>query len=60
MNKYQARGIAIYFIGRAQEGMGRITGNQRQQAKGFEKRMIGKAKIAIGDAQEIIKTCVKR
>lgn len=60
MNRNQAKGTAMYFIGKIQQLVGRFTGNQRQQTKGFQRQITGKAKIAIGDAQKIIKNCIKR
>ena len=60
MNRNQAKGMAIYFLGKLQQNFGRLTGNERQLTKGFQRQIIGKAKIAIGDAQKIIKNCTKQ
>ncbi len=60
MNRNQAKGTTMYFIGKIQQTFGRFTGNQRLQTKGFQRQITGKAKIAIGDAQKIIKNCIKR
>lgn len=60
MNRNQAKGMAMYVVGKIQQTAGRFTGNQRQQTKGFQRQITGKAKIAIGDAQKLIKNCIKR
>lgn len=60
MNKFQLKGWTVYYTGVAQESFGRLVGNLRQQAIGFEKQSEGKAKIAIGNAQKAIKVCLDR
>lgn len=60
MNRNQANGMRIYLLGKIQQTVGRFIGNQRQQTKGFQRQITGKAKMAIGDAQKILKNCIKR
>jgi uncharacterized protein YjbJ (UPF0337 family) len=60
MNRNQAKGMTMYLLGTIQQTVGRIIGNQRQQTKGFQRQITGKAKIAIGDAQKLIKNCIKQ
>jgi|GEM_PF-3440462 len=59
MNKFQAKGAAIYLIGRMQEILGRLLGSRMQQSKGFDRQIAGKAAIAVGDAIELLKHCQK-
>jgi uncharacterized protein YjbJ (UPF0337 family) len=59
MNTNQAKGTMLYLLGTIQQKIGRFIGNQRQQTKGFQRQITGKTKIAIGDAQEVIKNCIK-
>ncbi|OGB23182.1 MAG: hypothetical protein A3I66_09305 [Burkholderiales bacterium RIFCSPLOWO2_02_FULL_57_36] len=60
MNRNQADGMVMCLLGKIQQAVGRFIGNQRQQTKGFQRQITGKAKIAIGDAQKIIKNCINR
>lgn len=60
MNRNQVNGMAMYVLGKIQQTVGRFTGNQKQQTKGFQRQITGKAKIAIGDAQKILKSCINR
>lgn len=60
MNRNQAKGLVMVAIGKIQQNIGRLVRSQRYQSKGFQRQITGKAKIAIGDAQKIIKSCVKQ
>lgn len=60
MNRNQVQGMTMYLLGTFQQTVGRFIGNQRQQTKGFQRKITGKAKIAIGDAQKLIKNCIKQ
>lgn len=60
MNKRQCLGTISLMIGRSYEATGRLIGNRNLAHSGVELQMRGKSQIAIGDAQKIIKSCVKR
>ena len=60
MNRNRAQGMMMYLLGTAQQTVGRFIGNQRHQTKGFQRKITGKAKIAIGDAQKLVKNCLKQ
>lgn len=60
MNRCQMRGIAGYIAGQIEEGIGKLIGNARLAHSGHRRQIAGKARKAIGDAQEIIKDCVRR
>jgi uncharacterized protein YjbJ (UPF0337 family) len=54
MNKDQVKGTAKQIAGKAQEGVGKLTGNKTQQAKGLAKQGVGKAQKGLGDVKESI------
>lgn len=60
MNKCQIRGIAGYLAGQIEETAGKLLGNTRLEHAGHRRKIAGKARKAIGDAQQIIKQCVRR
>jgi uncharacterized protein YjbJ (UPF0337 family) len=60
MNKCQLSGAAIYLVGKLGEQVGRLIGNNRLQTASYQKQIAGKAKYAVGDAQQLIKHCMKR
>jgi len=59
MNRFQAKGAAVYLIGKIQECLGRALGSRMQQSKGFDKQISGKAAIAIGEAVDLLQVCGK-
>lgn len=60
MNKCQCLGMISVLIGRSYEAVGRLIGSRNLAHSGVVLQMRGKSQIAIGDAQKIIKLCVKR
>lgn len=52
MNKDQAKGAVKDVVGKAQEQVGKVTGNKEQQAKGVVKQGEGKVQKAYGDLKE--------
>lgn len=60
MNRNQAQGMTMYIVGTVQQIVGRVIGNQRHQTKGFQRKITGKAIIALGDAQKLLKSCIKQ
>ncbi|MES2535774.1 MAG: CsbD family protein [Pseudomonadota bacterium] len=60
MNTCQLSGGAIYLMGKLGEHVGRITGNRNLQTAGYQKQIAGRARYAIGDAQQLIKRCTKQ
>jgi uncharacterized protein YjbJ (UPF0337 family) len=57
MNSDQRLGRARFLLGCGQEFLGSILGSERQRRKGFENKIAGEARKAIGDAQRLIETC---
>ena len=60
MNKRHCIGTVNLLAGRLYEATGRLVGNRNLAHSGVTLQIRGKAQIAIGDAQRIIKSCVKR
>lgn len=60
MNLHQASGIKNLVVGIILEGVGRLIANNHLQQSGFALQVRGRSQSAIGDAQNIIKGCVKR
>ncbi len=52
MNKDQVKGRAKAVEGKVQEVVGRIVGNDRQQAKGIVKKNLGKLQATLGDVKQ--------
>jgi uncharacterized protein YjbJ (UPF0337 family) len=59
MNSNRIKGLALIAVGRLQERAGWICGSPTQQVRGFQKQILGKSRIAIGEVQDIVKLCVK-
>lgn len=55
MNKDQVKGGARDIAGKVQEGIGKLTGSEEQEAKGIAKQVGGKAQETYGDAKEAAK-----
>ena len=60
MNKDQVKGRAKIVEGKIQESVGKITGSDRQQAKGLGKQITGNAEKAYGDAKQVVKDALKK
>ena len=60
MNKCQCAGLINLTSGRFYEAIGSWIGNRNLWHRGVAQQMRGRSQIAIGDAQKIIKSCVKR
>lgn len=54
MNKEQIQGAAKNIAGIVQEETGKLLGNPKQEIKGIQKQVEGKAQRFVGDAKEII------
>ncbi|MGA8005459.1 MAG: CsbD family protein [Burkholderiales bacterium] len=54
MNKNQMKGTAKNITGKAQQQMGKLSGNKKQQIKGLEKQVSGTLQKSLGDATEVI------
>jgi len=52
MNTNQLHGTVTDIVGRVQEAAGRLLGNKRQQIKGLQKQVLGRAEKQLGDNQE--------
>ena len=55
MNKDQIKGSAKVAEGKIQQGVGKITGSEKQQAKGLLKQAAGKAEKTFGDGKQAAK-----
>ena len=54
MNKDQIKGSAKVVEGKIQEGVGKLTGSDKQQVKGLGKQIAGNAEKAYGDAKAAV------
>ena len=59
MNKAQMSGTIASMLGTMQMHVGRLIRNRRVESSGFNRRIAGSARRAIGDAQSVIKRCTK-
>ena len=55
MNKDQVKGAAKEAAGKVQQKTGQILGSSKQEAKGLETKLEGKAQKRVGDAKEALK-----
>jgi uncharacterized protein YjbJ (UPF0337 family) len=60
MSRRWMQGAAIFMLGKLQEEIGRITNNRKQQSSGFGKQITGKVGMAIGEAQDLVRSCLRR
>lgn len=60
MNKDQLLGTAFEFGGEFQATLGKILGSKRQQVRGLQRQISGRAKKNLGTARELIKNAVKQ
>ncbi len=60
INKDQVEGRAKEVGGKAQEELGKLTGNKTQQAKGLAKEVVGAGQAKAGDLAEKIKDASKQ
>jgi uncharacterized protein YjbJ (UPF0337 family) len=60
MNKDQAEGVGKQVKGKINEGVGKMTGDKAQEAKGDMQQAAGKVQKGVGDAREDLKDSVKK
>ena len=60
MNKDQVKGTIKNVAGKVQQKAGELVGNKTQQAKGLQKRIVGKAEKMLGDVKEVVKDVVHK
>lgn len=60
MNKDQAKGAVKDVVGKVQQKVGEVTGDEDQQAKGLQKQGEGKLQKGYGDAKEKVKDILKK
>ena len=60
MNKNQVKGITKDIAGKLQQGIGKLIGSRKQQAKGLQKQATGKAEEALGDVKEAVKDTLNK
>jgi uncharacterized protein YjbJ (UPF0337 family) len=58
MNKDQVEGRVKVAEGKIQQGVGKVTGSEKQQAKGLLKQAAGKTQKNFGDAKQAAKDAV--
>jgi uncharacterized protein YjbJ (UPF0337 family) len=58
MNKYQAKGMFMYIVGRMEEMAGKFSHSSRRQVKGYQRKVTGKAIMALGDAHHALNLCI--
>lgn len=58
MNKYQTKGMFMYVVGSMEESMGKLTHSSRRRVKGYQRKVTGKAIMALGDAHRALKNCI--
>jgi uncharacterized protein YjbJ (UPF0337 family) len=59
MNKDQANGALKNLGGKAQQAVGKMTGNKHQQAEGIKNQAAGKVQTAVGDTKAAVKDAKK-
>ena len=59
MNKAQVKGNLKVAEGKIQQAAAKITGNEKQEAKGLLKEAAGRTQKSYGDAKETLKDAVK-
>lgn len=57
MNREHLGGLWKIVTGAAVEAYGALCGLPRQRQSGFERRISGRARMAIGDAQRLLDAC---
>ena len=55
MNQDRMEGTLRTGMGRAQEGIGEMTGNRRQQSQGARQQLTGRAQQLYGDARDTMR-----
>lgn len=60
MKDEQAKGKVKEGMGRAQERLGRMTGNRDQQARGHAKEQEGKVQKKVGDVKDGVDKIVRK
>jgi uncharacterized protein YjbJ (UPF0337 family) len=60
MNKDQVKGALKDGAGKVQEQAGKLTGNEKQEAKGQARQMEGKVQKGVGDAKEDVKDTIDK
>lgn len=60
MNQNQISGIASILFGSMQMRTGRMIGNPQLELRGARLRNSGSNQRCVGEAQELIKACIKR
>jgi uncharacterized protein YjbJ (UPF0337 family) len=54
------KGTAKDIAGKVQEGVGKVTGDREQEAKGLGKQVEGKTQKKFGDAKETVKDAIDK
>ena len=58
MNTNQVHGTFRNFVGQCQERAGKLLGSNRQQLRGLQRQVLGKAEIKLGNFQDAAKRTV--
>lgn len=60
MNSDQWLGFVQIWLGRMEEVTGTLLSSERLQRRGFENRITGEARKAVGEAQSLIAVCRRK
>lgn len=60
MNKDQVKGTTDKAVGKVKEIAGRVTGNNKTEAKGLVQQAKGNVQKKVGDAKEVLKNAVDK
>lgn len=60
MNSDQIKGFLLLIMGKVQELIGKLIGRRSLEVAGHQLKILGKSRMAIGEAQQIIQYCMKR
>ena len=58
MNKYQTKGMYMYIVGSVEESVGKFVRSSHRQVKGYQRKVAGKAIMALGDAHRALQLCI--
>lgn len=60
MNTCLVKSGVFFILGSLQVGMGHLLGKHQLRASGYQMLTNARCQVAIGDAQRVIRQCIKR
>ena len=60
MNKNHIAGLFSHVLGSVKMTTATIVGNRGLESRGFAQRIAGTAQWSVGDARQLIKSCIER